>query len=203
MENTPIRVITPVVVPAQFFVWGPLAAGFISLFPGFFVFVISNMIIGFGGGGMELAQHGPVVGFGIAAYVISFLVCMGLIGIKVFQEPSRTTYTVFPDHLEYYEGLWNRHRRTLVFDQVIDVELTEGILQQTQGVGTVTLVTQQLVSGGDGQLSNRKIAIRNVPSPKDVYELIRSLALKKGAERTAPADRPREHGSSSDKVKPA
>jgi uncharacterized membrane protein YdbT with pleckstrin-like domain len=173
VENTPIREIKPVVVPAQFFVWGPLASGFISLFPGFFVFVISNMIS---------RQFEPVVGYGIAVYVTSFIVCMVLIGIKVFQEPSRTSYTVFPDRLEYYEGLWNRHRRTLVFNQVIDVELTEGVLQQTQGAGTVTLVTQQLVSQGEGQLSNRKIAIKNVLNPKEVYELIRSLALKRGAE---------------------
>jgi uncharacterized membrane protein YdbT with pleckstrin-like domain len=105
---------------------------------------------------------------------------MVLIGIKVFNEPSRTTYTIYPDRVEYCEGLWNRNRRTLVFDQVIDVELTEGVLQQTQGAGTVTLVTQQLVSLGEGNLSNRRIALSNVPQPKEVYDLIRSLALKKG-----------------------
>jgi hypothetical protein len=65
-----------------------------------------------------------------------------------------------------------------VLDQVIDVELSEGVLQQTQGAGTVKLVTQQLVSQGEGRLSNRTIALRNIPQPKEVYELLRSLALK-------------------------
>ncbi len=180
MENTPIREIKPVVVPAQYFLWAPLISGFISLFPGFFVFMISNIISTVTGGPAELINHGPVFSYGLAAFVISFIVCMVLIGSKVFSEPSRTTYTIFPDGVEYYEGLWNRHRRTLVFDQVIDVELTEGVLQQAQGAGTVTLVTQQLMSDGEGKLSNRRIALSNIPQPKEVYELIRSLALKKG-----------------------
>jgi uncharacterized membrane protein YdbT with pleckstrin-like domain len=178
VENTPVREIKPVVVPAQYFVWAPLISGFISVFPGMFVFVISNMISMATGDPFQRVHQGPVVEYGVAVYVISFIVCMVLIGIKVYNEPSRTTYSIFPDRVEYYEGLWNRHRRTLVFDQIIDVELTEGVLQQTQGAGTVTLITQQLVSQGEGQLSNRRIALRNVPQPKEIYELIRSLALK-------------------------
>ncbi len=174
----PVREIKPVVVPAQYFVWGPLISGFISVFPAMFVFVISNMISMATGDPFQRVNQGPLVWYGVAVYVISFIVCMVLIGIKVYNEPSRTTYTIFPNRVEYYEGLWNRHRRTLVFDQVIDVELTEGVLQQTQGAGTVTLITQQLVSQGEGQLSNRRIALKNVPQPKEIYELIRSLALK-------------------------
>ena len=175
MENTPIREIKPVVVPAQYFVWGPLIAGFISLFPGFFTFVISQMV----GDPFERLGRGPDPTYGLVVFGLSFVVCMGLLWVKCFKEPERTTYSIFPDRVEYDEGLLNRHRRTLVFDQVIDVELTEGVLQQTQQAGTVTLVTQQLVSGQDGKLSNRRIALTNVPQPREVYELVRSLALKK------------------------
>ena len=57
------------------------------------------------------------------------------------------------------------------------MQLTEGVLQRTAGAGTVTLVTQQLVSQGDGRLSNRTFWLYNVPDPGGVYELIRSLAL--------------------------
>jgi uncharacterized membrane protein YdbT with pleckstrin-like domain len=180
VESTPIREIKPIVVPAQYFVWGPLIAGFISLFPSFFTFVISNMISMLSGGPFERVSRGPVVVYGVVVFLLSFVACMVLLWIKFFQEPSRTTYSIFSDRVEYDEGLWNRHRRTVVFDQVIDVELTEGVLQQTQGAGTVALVTQQLVSGQDGNLSNRRIALRNVPHPREVYELIRSVALKKG-----------------------
>lgn len=62
MEGTPIREIKPVVVPAQFFVWGPAACGFISIFPGFFTFVISNMIRMSSGNPFDHIGSGPVFG---------------------------------------------------------------------------------------------------------------------------------------------
>jgi len=98
VEKTPIREIKPVVVPAQFFVWGPLVAGFISIFPGFFTFVISNMIsmmIGmFSGNPFERLSHGPVVVYGVVVFLLSFVACMALLWVKVFKEPGRTTYAI-------------------------------------------------------------------------------------------------------------
>jgi uncharacterized membrane protein YdbT with pleckstrin-like domain len=183
VEIAPIREIKPVIVPAQYFVWGPLFAGFISTFPGVFTLVISNMIgimiVMSSGNPFERMSHGPVLVYGVLAFLLSFVVYMALLWIKAFKEPGRTTYAIFSDRVEYDEGLWNRHRRAVVFDKVIDVELTEGVLQQSRGAGTVTLVTQQLVSGQDGRLSIRRIALQNVPQPREVYELVRSLALKK------------------------
>ncbi len=176
MEQTPVMEVRPVVVPAQFFVGGPLAAGLFALFPGMFVFVGSNIIAAIAGRDMF---DGPFVWPGLIAYVLGFAVALYLAYLKMFQEPLRTSYTVFKDRLEYDEGFLTRHRRTLVFDQVIDVHLTEGILQQTKGAGTVVLVTQQLVSSGEAHLSNRQIALRNVPEPRKVYDLVRSLALDK------------------------
>jgi ribosomal protein S28E/S33 len=74
-------------------------------------------------------------------------------------------------------------RRSLIFDQVVDVHSTKGLLRQTKGAGTITLVTQQVVSSGEAQLSNRQIALRNVPGPRKVYDVIRSLALDQGRDR--------------------
>ena len=185
MEGAPIREIKPVVVPAQYFVMGPLIAGFVSLFPGFFTFVISQMF----GDPFERLGRGPDPTYGIVVFLLAFVACMTFLWFKFFKEPERTTYSIYRDRIESYEGLWSRHRRTVVFDQVIDVELTEGVLQQTRQAGTVTLITQQLVSGQDGKLSNRRVALQNVPTPREVYELVRSLALKKkDAEPGAAAD---------------
>jgi len=176
MEETPVMEVKPVVVPAQFFVFGPLAAAFFAVFPGMFVFVGSNIIGGLIGGNLF---GGPIVVYGLVAYLLAFAGMMYLMYLKVFVEPKRTSYAVFKDRLEYDEGFLTRHRRTLVFDQVIDVHLTEGILQQTKGAGTIVLTTQQLVSAGEGKLSNRQIALRNVPEPRQAYDLVRSLAMEK------------------------
>ena len=174
MESTPIREIKPIVVPAQYFVWAPLIAGFVSFVPAFLTFVFS--LVGREWTGDRLAGG---LTSGLAVFAVCFVLLMILLGIKALLEPRGTSYTVFPDRIEYDEGLWNRHRRTAVFDQIIEVELTEGLLQQTSGAGTVTLITRQLVSGSEGQLANRRIVLSNVPEPRAVYELIRSLALSK------------------------
>ena len=174
MESTPVRTIKPVVVPAQYFVFGPLIVGFLSIFPGFFAFIVSQI-----GGDSFARGRGPDPTIGLMVFAISFAAGMAVLGVKCFKEPERTTYSIYPDRVEYDEGLWNRHRRTVILDQVIDVELTEGVLQQTCGAGTVTLVTQQLVSDQGGKLANRRVALQNVPQPRAVYELVRSLALKK------------------------
>ena len=62
-------------------------------------------------------------------------------------------------------------------DTIIDVQLTEGVLQRTVGAGSITLVTQQLVSQAEGRLSNRSFQLTNVADPVGAYEWIRSLAL--------------------------
>jgi uncharacterized membrane protein YdbT with pleckstrin-like domain len=174
MDETPIREIRPVVVPAQYMVQAPLIAAFLSFFPAMFTFVISKMISGgFRGEG--------AFSNALTVYVLVFIGLMVLLWFKYFQEPLRTSYTIFRNRVEFDEGLWNKQRRTVVFDQVIDVTLTEGVLQQTQAAGTITLVTQQLVSNQEGKLSNRTISLSNVPEPREVYDLVRSLALKKNS----------------------
>lgn len=179
MEEAPVREVRPVVVPAQYFVVAPLLAAFLSVFPGMVVLAISN-IIGAFADPFGAAHAGPILGYGLAAYVVSFVAVMGLLYVKMFQEPGRTTYSIYRDRVEFDEGLLNRQRRTVIFDQVADVSLSEGLLQQTCGAGTVTLVTRQLVSGQDGRLSNLSFSLVNVPQPREVYELVRSLALKRG-----------------------
>jgi len=180
LEDKPVMEIRPAVVPAQFLVWGSLAAGFFATFPGMFAFIISNIIAAIAGRDMF---RGPVVVYGVLVYLLAFGGGMYLLYLKMVQEPLRTSYAIFKDRLEYDEGFLNRQRRTLIFDQVINVQLTEGLLQQTKGAGTIVLVTQQLISAGEGHLSNRQIAIRNVPEPRKVYDVLRSLAMTQDREK--------------------
>jgi uncharacterized membrane protein YdbT with pleckstrin-like domain len=175
MSDAPLRVVKPVVVPTQYFLFGTLIAGFLSIFPGVFTFIGSQMI----GDPFGRMERGPDPTYGLIAFGLSFVVIMGLLYAKYFLEPQHTTYTVYPDRVEYDEGFFNRQRRTLFLDQVLDVEMTEGVLQQSHRVGTVTLVTQQLFSDGQGRIGNRRISLTNVPQPHEVYELVRSLVLQR------------------------
>ena len=176
MSQSPLRVVKPVVIPSQYFVFGTLGSLFGAIFPRFFVFVLSNMIA---------RSFDPIVIYGLVTYVVAFVIFMVLLYFKYFQEPERTSYAIYPDRVEFSEGLFNRHERTVVFDQVIDVALVEGMLQQSKQAGSVTLVTQQLVSGGEGKLSNRSFTLTNVPEPREVYDLLRKLALEGNEQKAA------------------
>jgi membrane protein YdbS with pleckstrin-like domain len=118
---------------------------------------------------MMIHQWGLVFGCAAAAYALAFVVCMVLIGVKAYKEPGRTAYAIFPNRVECREGMWVNRRPTLRFDQVSGVEMEEGVLQRARGAGTVTIISRQ-----------SRLNLANVPHPKEVYDLIRSLALGDG-----------------------
>lgn len=181
MTDAPLREIRPIPVPAQYLLTAPFAAAFASFFPAFFSLALAGVATALLGGTVTGMSDGPPFGLAFAVYCMSFVVFMALLWAKHFLEPAKTCYRIFADRVEYAEGLWSRQYRTVIYDQVIDVELTEGVLQQTQRVGTVTLVTQQLISNQQGRLSNRRFALVNIPDARGIYELIRSLAIKRSS----------------------
>jgi hypothetical protein len=188
VENQPIQEIKPVVIPAQFFVLGPLASGLIALIPGLVVGTVVLMSTKIPdpvepGYMPDTYQWGLAFSSALAASGLIFVVSMVLIGISAFKGPGRTTYTIFPDRVECCEGVWVKTRRNVAFDRVTSVEATEGILQQTRGAGTVILFAREEGNLEDQQVPasgvTKRIELANVAHPKEVYELIRTLVLQK------------------------
>jgi hypothetical protein len=173
VNDKPLREIQPVVIPAHFFLGGTLASAFVAFFPGVFAMIVSNMLAS-----AFTRSHEPVLIYGALAWLLAFGSMMYVMWAKTFREPSQTRYTIYPNRVEYEEGLWNRRRRTVMLDQVIDVELVEGVLQQPHGAGTITLVMQQMGQATNGRVMPRRAALANVPDPRGVYDLLRSLAIK-------------------------
>ena len=169
-DAKPLYVYQQQVVPAQFVALAPLISGFISIFPAGFTFILSNMMFG----GFD-----PIVWPAFLAYLISFGVVMYLCYLAFFKEPPKMTYRIFSDRLEFTDGFLNKQHRTVMFDNVIDLRLDEGVLQQTKNVGSITLTTQQMVSDSEGKLSNRTFTLRNISQPKEAYDQLCQLALAK------------------------
>ena len=178
MHATPLRVIRPIVVPALFYFQAPLIAAFVSIFPA----VFGTLIVGFLGFSNidPFAPHqGPNLGVGIAIYALAFVVVIVLLGIKIFRGPEWTAYTIYSDRVESESGIFSRSRETVPYEQVLEVKLTEGILQQGVGAGTVLLVLTQIVGDKNSGLSHRTLALENVPQPREVYEELNSLLLQR------------------------
>jgi uncharacterized membrane protein YdbT with pleckstrin-like domain len=165
MKDDPLRTVQPVVVPAQLYTWGTVASGFSALFPASFTMAITERLR-------------PSIGLGIVTYLIFFALFLSLITWNVYSGTGVTTYRIYRDRIESEEGLVNRRHRTVLIGWIIDVQLTEGVLQQTRGAGTITLVLRPLVAqGGQGTMAHQIILLSNIPQPREVYDLIRSLAL--------------------------
>ena len=170
MEREPLIEFQPIAVPGQFWVQGPVIAGMIAIIPAFLGFVLTNMVM--------QPVGPPDVIVGVIFYVISFVGILGLVWLKAFVEPERSRYTIYEDSIEYESGLWNRSRRTIAINHVVDVQLTEGIFQQRVQAGTVTLLIQQMQIDDHGAVSPLRFTLQNIPHPQEIYELLRSLALK-------------------------
>jgi uncharacterized membrane protein YdbT with pleckstrin-like domain len=170
MKDTPIRTVRPVVVPAQFYTCGTIGSGIIALLPAFFAGLIGAAIAD---------KPGPGIAVGLLAYLVVFACLMALFGWRAYASPDATTYRIYRDRIEIEEGLVNHQERTILMGGIIDVRLTEGVLQRTRGAGTVTLVIRPLVSQGQGQVTHQTLSLYNIPQPRQIYDLIRSLALDK------------------------
>ncbi len=170
MKDTPLRTVQPVVVPAQVYTCRTIATALIALFPAFFASLISMAITG---------KPEPDLSVGLLTYLVVFASLMTVFRWRAYASPDVTAYRIYRDRIEVEEGLVNHQQRTVLIGGIIDVRLTEGVLQRTRGAGTITLVIQPLVSQGQGQVTHQTIILSNVPQPREVYDLIRSLALDK------------------------
>ena len=168
LEEKPLYVAQQQVVPAQFFVFAPLISAFLSVFPAMFAFILFNMMS---------RSFRPITWPGWTVFLISFCAVMFLCYLAFFKEPLKKKYRIFSDRLEFTDGFLNKQHRTVMFDIVIDLRLDEGVLQQSKNFGPITLTTQQMVSHGDGKLSNRTFTVKNVSQPRKAYEQLRNLAL--------------------------
>src|SRR5947209_9176986 len=100
MDDKPIQEITPVLVPAQYYIRGSLLSGFVALFlglaVGFFVWEFSA-VEDVGSPPLPwtpyIRQWGLVAAWGISAALFFFVVSMVLLGIETYGVPRRTTYT--------------------------------------------------------------------------------------------------------------
>jgi hypothetical protein len=179
MSESPLRVIRPLVVPAQFFVvclQCLLLTGLCAL-----------MVAILWEKNLFALLFVPLGGLSLALLPFA--------AVRFLLHPRYAEYKVFPDRVEYYEGFFIRRFRTVAFDQEMDVRLEEGFLQRAKGVGTVRLVTRVLVPGQDGQPvpTRNSIAMWNVPEPQQVYELIRSLM--RGKPPATPQDAESDKGT--------
>jgi uncharacterized membrane protein YdbT with pleckstrin-like domain len=97
---------------------------------------------------------------------------------------QRTEYRFYADRLEFEEGFFSINKKIIKFCDVKEVTLRRGILQRTQGLGTVYLATlatgsttanNPFVALGFGNVSASGVSVRDVADPEVVFTRIRQV----------------------------
>jgi len=140
---------------------------------GFFGIMAANLT------GKKWAWLPPLV-IGGAVFVVMPIVIY--LGRKL--NYARTEYRFYQDRVEFEEGFFTVNKKVVKYENVKEVTLRKGLLQQIYGLGNVYLST--LATGVDapaspfsafgfGNVSASGVTVRDIPNPDDAYETIKKL----------------------------
>jgi membrane protein YdbS with pleckstrin-like domain len=136
--------------------------------------------------GIARDSNAPFFFFGILAFI-------GIPAVAYFGKKlnyARTEYRFFEDRLEFEEGFFTINKKVIKYSNIKEITLRKGVFQRMYGLGTVYLAT--LATGstqnynffyalGFGNVSASGIAVRDIQSPDEAYEKIKTIVDKAGA----------------------
>ena len=164
--SEPIMTLAPVFVPALQVLGHIPIFLFLGLWGGFFFGGFSMFFIDF----LDVAipKWAPFVGFGLL-----FSCVMPVISYRMNRKSyAKTSYTFYPDKLEYFEGFFTVEEKTIALDRVTEVQLRKGAVQKKYGLGTILLATPASSVGGR---SASGIRILDIENPDEVYAQVKRL----------------------------
>ncbi|MFX0051235.1 MAG: PH domain-containing protein [Candidatus Hermodarchaeota archaeon] len=85
-------------------------------------------------------------------------------------------YRIFPNRIEYFEGLFTVEQKTVRFVDVTEIYLRKGVLQKRFNLGSIFLMTKGLMIpmiGARGGLGG--MILRDIENPDAIYQQIKQL----------------------------
>jgi len=124
-----------------------------------------------------------VPGF-VAFSVIGFMVApLGILAVANLNY-ARTEYRFYPDRLEYEQGFFVVRKKTIMFRDVKEVTLRQGVTQRMCGLGTINISTQALDVDAPSPPAARfgftpgatsGASVQDVPDPEQTFERVKGL----------------------------
>ena len=85
-------------------------------------------------------------------------------------------YRIFPNRIEYFEGLFTVEQKTIKFVDVSEIYLRKGVLQKRYNLGSIFLMTKGLMIpmiGTRGSLGG--MILRDIENPDAIYQQLKQL----------------------------
>ena len=120
-------------------------------------------------------------GFGISPIPFIVVAIISLVGLPVLYNIRRkknhenTEYKIFKDRIEYHEGFFTIKRRTVYFENIAELSMTEKLYQQKRNLGTILLSTPAMAAM-KGHSSG--IKLNDIESPEKMYNKLKDMVAK-------------------------
>jgi membrane protein YdbS with pleckstrin-like domain len=104
-----------------------------------------------------------------------------LLGAIIYIWYRKTTvnhieYRIFPNRIEYFEGLFTVEQKTVKFVDVSEIYLRKGVLQKRYNLGSIFLMTKGLMLpmvGMRGRLGG--MILQDIEDPDMIYQQLKQL----------------------------
>jgi membrane protein YdbS with pleckstrin-like domain len=101
---------------------------------------------------------------------------------------ARTEYRFYADRIEFEEGFFSINKKVVRYENVKEVTLRKGFLQQFYSLGTIYLSTvatgvdtPTTLFAGLGSVSASGVSVRDIPNADDSYDAIKNLVDARSA----------------------
>ena len=151
----------------------PLAV-FLGLFGGIVVLIVSLIASGQStvGGTVDPAATMMFVVGAIGFFILGMI-------IYIFYKRTALNhieYRIFPNRIEYFEGLFTVEQKTVKFVDISEIYLRKGVLQKRYNLGSIFLMSKglnipMLIKRG----SLGGMILQDIENPDEIYQQIRQL----------------------------
>ncbi|MFW9854452.1 MAG: PH domain-containing protein [Candidatus Thorarchaeota archaeon] len=174
-SETPVIVLKPKFLTFVALLRSMMIAIFMGLFGG-----LGALMVGLAAGGQPTA--GSAIDSNTLTMFIGGTIGFFIIGMILYVWYRKTSldhieYRIFPNRIEYFEGLFTVEQKTVKFADVSEIYLRKGVFQKRFNVGSIFLTTKGgmfPVLGMRGALGGG-MALRNIENPDGIYQQLKEL----------------------------
>jgi membrane protein YdbS with pleckstrin-like domain len=96
---------------------------------------------------------------------------------------ARTEYQIYPDRLEFEQGFFVAKKKVILFRDIQEVTLQQGLAQRMCGLGTINLSTQATGTDDPGPFarfgfiggSQSGASLQDIPNPDETFETVKKM----------------------------
>ncbi len=151
----------------------PMAV-FLGLFGGIAVLMVTLITSGqtTTGGNVDSTTSIMFIGGAVGFFLLGAILSIWYRNTTI----NHIEYRIFPNRIEYFEGLFTVEQKTIKFTDVSEIYLRKGVLQKRYNLGSIFLMSKGLMIpmvGMRGSLGG--MILRDIEDPDMIYQQLKEL----------------------------